>query len=185
MPAKDLKINLIGKDDLSHSPWGRLISWATTYGRYIMITTEIVVLLAFISRFSLDRKLTDITEEISQKQDIIEANVEFEREMRALQGDLTRIQTLHAAQETPLTIIDLIQTYIPADVYLTSYDFSGDKLSVSAVAGTSEGFAQFLARLTTAQVISDISIGDIRRTPTTGIEFQFSAAVPSTKPKKP
>ena len=34
-----------------------------------MIGTEVVVLLAFISRFSLDRKLTDLKEEISQKLD--------------------------------------------------------------------------------------------------------------------
>lgn len=178
MPAKDLKINLLATDDLSHSPWGRLILWATTYGRYIMITTEIVVLLAFISRFSLDRKLTDVTEEISQKQEIIEANVEFEKEIRSLQADIIRIKSLFAAQEMPLTIIDSIQTYVPSDVYLESYEFSGSKLAVSAVAGTSEGFSQFLARLNASRAFTNLSIGDIRRTPSSGIEFQFTATVP-------
>ena len=67
MPAKPIEINLLGQEDLKHTPQGRILNWALTYGRDIMIGTEIVVLLAFISRFSLDRKLTDLKEEISQK----------------------------------------------------------------------------------------------------------------------
>ena len=78
MPADSIRINLLGQQDLEHTPWGRIVSWATTYGRYIMITTEIMVLLAFISRFSLDRKNTDLTEEVTQKQAILEANTSFE-----------------------------------------------------------------------------------------------------------
>ena len=66
MPAKTVDVNLLEKDDFSESPIGRIVTWAITYGRYIMILTEIVVLLAFISRFSLDRKLTDLNEAIGQ-----------------------------------------------------------------------------------------------------------------------
>jgi Tfp pilus assembly protein PilN len=181
MPAKELKINLLGQDALEHTPWGRLITWATTYGRYIMITTEIIVLLAFISRFSLDRKLTDLTEEISQKQAIIEANKPFEDDIRALQGQLTQIKTLLAGQEAPMDVIDLIVRYLPPDVYLESYEFSGNKLTVSATAATNEGFSLFLGRLQTASILSNITIGDIRRKAATGIQFQFSATIPAIK----
>jgi Tfp pilus assembly protein PilN len=184
MPAKELKINLLGGDDLSHTPWGRLIMWATTYGRYIMITTEIVVLLAFISRFSLDRKLTDLTEEISQKQAIIEANALFEQDVRALQAKMTHIKTLMGTQGVPLEVLTLVQQYIPRDVYLASYDFAAGKLTVSAVAATSGGLAQFLGRLQTSSALSDITVGDIRRGATSGIEFQFTAMVPNANPKK-
>ncbi len=183
MPAKDLKINLIGQDDLSHSAWGRLISWATTYGRYIMITTEIIVLLAFISRFSLDRKLTDLTEEISQKQDIIEANKEFEQDIRQLQSQLTRVKTLMAGQEVPLDVLNVVQRFLPPDVYLDAYELSGNKLSVTATAATNEGFSLFLGRLNNAPVLSDVTIGDIRRKATTGIEFQFTASIPALAAK--
>src|SRR3972149_8842018 len=101
MPAKQIRINLLGSSDLEHTPWGRLVSWATTYGRYIMITTEIVVLLAFISRFSLDRKNTDLTEELTQKQAIIQANLEFERDIKSLQINLATAKKLIAEQSKP------------------------------------------------------------------------------------
>lgn len=181
MPAKELKINLLGQDALDHTPWGRLIMWATTYGRYIMITTEIIVLLAFISRFSLDRKLTDATEEITQKQAIIEANKPFEEDIRSLQAQITQIKTLLAGQEMPIDVMTLIIRYLPSDVYLESYELSGNKISVSATAATNEGFSLFLARLNTANILSNVTIGDIRRTAATGIQFQFTATLPTTK----
>ena len=71
-------INLL-KNSSDQSPLDRITDWALTYGRYIMIGTEIVVLLAFISRFSLDRKLTDLKEEIGQKQQILLANTSRKR----------------------------------------------------------------------------------------------------------
>jgi len=94
MPAKQISINLIGEEEMEHTPVGRIVTWAITYGRYIMIGTEIVVLLAFISRFSLDRKLTDLKDEISQKQELIEANTETTVYFEQLQQLFTGIKDL-------------------------------------------------------------------------------------------
>lgn len=183
MPAKSIQINLLGSQDLDHTPWGRLITWATTYGRYIMITTEIIVLLAFISRFSLDRKNTDLTEEISQKQAIIEANVEFEREIKSLQANLTSIKTLIKDQSKPVDIVDMIETLIPIDVYLTSIDITTKNIKIDAVAGTTGGFAQFLSNLQSTKRIQNVMLGDISRSPLTGIEFTLTADIPGAQTK--
>lgn len=176
MPAKEISINLLGEQDLGHSPWGRLITWSITYGRYIMIGTEIVVLLAFISRFSLDRKLTDLKEEIAQKQMIIEANQQFEKEIRSLQDQLAKIKALTKDQDRPLTTIILIQSLLPPDVYLQAFELGKDRLKINAIAGTTAGFSQFLASLTGTREISQVEIGEVRKS-ITGIQFQFTATV--------
>ena len=103
MPANTTTINLLGKEDLGRSPTGRLLAWAVTYGRYIMIGTEIVVLLAFISRFSLDRKLTDLKEEITQKQAILEANSDLETTIRALQNHIDNVTMILKDQTDLIT----------------------------------------------------------------------------------
>ncbi len=77
MPAQPVSVNLLDQPEFTSSSIARLINWTITYGRYIMIGTEVIVLVAFISRFSLDRKLTDLREEIAQKQIILEANADF------------------------------------------------------------------------------------------------------------
>ena len=78
-----------------------------------MITTEIVVLLAFISRFSLDRKNTDLTEELGQKQAIIEANLDFERDIKSLQAHLTTAKILLADQAKPIEVVNILESLIP------------------------------------------------------------------------
>ena len=177
MPAKPITIHRLGSQDLEHTPWGRLITWATTYGRYIMITTEIVVLLAFISRFSLDRKNTDLTEELAQKQAIIQANVEFEKEIKSLQANLATTKKLLTDQAKPVRLINELETYLPPDVYLTSLEVTKNKLTIAATAGTTAGFAQFLSNLQSTKFIKNVVLGDIQRKPGSGIDFLLTADI--------
>jgi hypothetical protein len=180
MPAKNVSINLLGDSELKHTPLGRIVSWAVTYGRYIMIGTEIVVLLAFISRFSLDRKLTDLKEEISQKQDIIQANLQFEREVRSLQDKLAKIKSLTSQPVTPLDVVTFFQGIVPPGVYFQTYNLAGDKLSVEATAGSTDSFSQFIANLQASKIITGLDLGSVKRDPLLGIQFSFNAKVPGT-----
>jgi len=142
-----------------------------------MITTEIVVLLAFISRFSLDRKNTDLTEELRQKQAILQANTAFERDIKSLQANLTTAKNLLADQPKPIELINAIESLIPPDVYLTTLEITRTKLTLSATAGTTQGFAQFLSNLTATKQIQNVLLGDIQREPVSGIAFQLTADV--------
>lgn len=176
MPAaRNIAINLLGQEDLKHTPQGRILNWALTYGRYIMIGTEIVVLLAFISRFSLDRKLTDLKEEISQKQAILEANAPLERDIRLLQDHLAKIKQVTTTQPTPINIVTLLKSLLPPDVYIDTLDLTSDRLVVSATAGETNGFSQFLTNLQATKQFTSVDIGDIKRNPFTGMEFTVSA----------
>jgi hypothetical protein len=183
MPANNITINLLGDSDMEHTPVGRIVNWAVTYGRYIMIGTEIVVLLAFISRFSLDRKLTDLKEEVTQKQDIIEANLPFEKDVRSLQDKLAKIKTLIASPTRPLNALTIFQTLLPQGVYLSSYDLTKDKLMIQATAGSTQAFAQFMTNLQSSKYLTAIDIGDIKRDPLVGIQFAFTAQLVPVKPK--
>jgi Tfp pilus assembly protein PilN len=177
MPANNIVINLLGDSDIEHTPMGRIVTWAVTYGRYIMIGTEIVVLLAFISRFSLDRKLTDLKEEVTQKQNIIEANLPFEKDVRILQNKLSKIKTLFAQPVNPLETLILFQALLPQGVYLHSFDLTDNKLTIQAVATSTSSFAQFMANLQSSNHITNIDIGDIKRDPIIGIQFSFTATI--------
>jgi hypothetical protein len=184
MPANNTNINLLGESDMEHTPVGRIVSWAVTYGRYIMIGTEIVVLLAFISRFSLDRKLTDLKEEVAQKQDIIQANLPFDEDVRALQNQLSKIKALKAQPATALTLLSSFQTILPSGMYLKSLNLEGNVVTVSAVAGSTGAFAQFISNMQNAKALANVDIGDITRDPLLGIQFTFTATVPGgAKPK--
>lgn len=181
MPAKSISINLLGKEDLAKSSTGRLLTWATTYGRYIMVGTEVIVLLAFISRFSLDRKLTDLKEEISQKQAILEANADLETNIRAFQSQLTQIKTILGTQSKPVDLVTFLQSILPPDVYFTSINIQKDKMIITATAGTTESFGAFFARLAGNKQIAKIDVGEVQKHALKGIEFKFTAQLANTK----
>jgi hypothetical protein len=183
MPANNVSINLLGDSDMEHTPLGRIVAWAVTYGRYIMIGTEIVVLLAFISRFSLDRKLTDLKEEVSQKQDIIEANLSFENDVRLLQNKLASIKTLLTVPVNPLDMLTLFQSILPTGVFLESFDLAKDQITVNATAGSTYAFSQFISNLQSTKTLAAIEINDIKRDPILGIQFSFTAHVTGIKTK--
>lgn len=177
MPADPIRINLLGQQDLEHTPWGRIVSWATTYGRYIMITTEIVVLLAFISRFSLDRKNTDLTEEVTQKQAILEANTEFEQSIRSLQENIKTARSLLAHQSKPVSLVKNMEFLLPADVYMNTFTISSNRLTIEAQAGSTNGFAQFLSNIQSVDQLNNIALSGISRTAASGIKFLVTADV--------
>lgn len=177
MPAKQININLLGTADLEHTPWGRIVIWATSYGRYIMITTEIVVLMAFISRFSLDRRLTDLTEEITQKQTIIQANSSFEKEINTLQTNITSVKLLLKDQDKPANIVTLFENVLPADVYINHVEISANTVSADVIAGSTEGFSQFLVNMQSSKIIKNVTLGDVSKNAQSGIVFHFTADV--------
>lgn len=182
MPATtNANINLL-KNSNEESPLDRITNWALTYGRYIMIGTEIVVLLAFISRFSLDRKLTDLKEEIGQKQQILLANTSLEQEIKNTQSQLSKAKTILEEQEKPIGILTNLYSLLPPDVFLLSVELNNERLIIRANAGTTLGFAQFLTNIKSAKNLSQVEIGDIKKKPPFGIDFIVSAQI--LKPKK-
>lgn len=184
MTAREPAINLIGEEEMEHTPVGRIVTWAVTYGRYIMIGTEIIVLMAFISRFSLDRKLTDLNDEVSQKQAIIDANRDFETEFRTLQDALTTLQTILTVPPTTTSALNTIQELLPIDVYLETLDITNQRVVGDVVANTTAGFSQMVANLQAASLFSQVEIGDVKRSPTTGIQFTFTGTVAGSKKGK-
>lgn len=182
MPA-NTTLNLLNDSKGGSSAVSRIVNWAVSYGRYIMIGTEILVLLAFISRFSLDRQLTDLKEEVSQKQDIIQANASFERDVRNLQDKLAKIKVLTNQSNSLFEIFPVFQTLIPQGTYLTSFTVIKNKLAAQAVSGSTGSFAQFITNLQHAPTLTSIEINDISRDPLLGIRYSFTTMVAPVKTK--
>lgn len=175
MPANQININLLPRNNFGNNPFGRLLTWSMTYGRYLMVLTELVVLVAFVSRFSLDRKLTDLKEEIAQKQEILEVNRDLEAEIRRLQNQLAQVRNLLKNQNVPLESFLFLQTILPNDVVLRSVNSNQEKIFVTAVAGTTESFAKFLNNLTNNKRVARVEVTKVEKQPLKNIEFQFNA----------
>ncbi len=177
MPAKT--INLLPRKDFDKTTLGKFLRWSLTYGRYIIICTEIIVLLAFIYRFSLDRQITDLGDEIDQKSAIISANQVFELQFRNLQSRTNHIGELFTNQDLVLKIIHKLETITPAGIKYTNFSYSGRVVNIVASTQTNIQLAQFLNNLNATPQFTKINIESISKTKGANgtITFQFSTTV--------
>lgn len=145
MPKKS-QINLLPQEEFEASVLGRALKWAMSTFRIIVIVTEMIVMGAFLSRFWLDAKNSDLAELITLESSFITAQIDTETQFRDLQKKLSIFKIINSAKK-PSEKIDSITSKLPQDVYLTSISVQDESAQVRGVAGSDIGIAQFIANL--------------------------------------
>jgi Tfp pilus assembly protein PilN len=131
--AKQLprSINLLEPTGEPLSTWDKIYDWVFRVGRYVIIAVEAVVVLAFISRFILDRKNNDLKESIEGKINLLDQQESFEEKAETLQVLLDNIQFISENQFEASDKLTKILKNIPSKVTLAS--FSMDQSTVKLV----------------------------------------------------
>jgi len=165
------------RQGLEGTPVGRLIDWLLSSGRYIIIFTELIVIGAFLSRFWLDRKNSDLSEEIRQQKAILEATQAFEQEFRLFQTRLKVIAQYLEEDRNPLRPLDIISQSLPKGVVILKYGFVAEgrnEASVLALVLSEADLAQFVDNLLAREEIARVRIGTIEKEANTqGMKIQF------------
>lgn len=180
-----LKINLLPKDDLEKKPLGKFFKWMLSYGRYIIISVELVVLTVFFSRFIYDRQLTDLSEAIEQKQAIVASAVSLEQQVRETQSRLQKIQRLESGRLDSVNSLTYLEQLLPADVFLSKIAVNGKELTFSGKAASNSGFAQLLASLKTSKIFTQIELTEVQKDEVDGsIDFKIKTTISFAEKKK-
>lgn len=161
MAAPKKSIEFLPHEDWERGTFGKLLKWALTVGRHIVIITELVVILAFLSRFKLDRDLTDLGEKVHQKQAIVVSSAPFEKEFRFLQKRLEKIEDLKKNQLEADIILAELTALTPVDVYLSDFDVNQKKVTLSATALSEAGLATFLKNLKNSSRFEKLSLSQV------------------------
>jgi Tfp pilus assembly protein PilN len=155
---KGKNINLLPQEEFASSAMGRALAWALSTFRIIVIITEVVVMGAFLSRFWLDARVSDLNDEIAQNRAVIEASAEFEEDFKSAQQRLGIFSALASDEDTASSTLDAIISYIPDNIILTSYGFLQDRATVKGVTSSERAIAQFIANLDSDERFGEITI---------------------------
>lgn len=173
--AAQSKINLLPTDEFERTPLGQFLKWALTIGRYIVIGTELVVILAFLSRFKLDRDLTNLNEKIKGKVAIIQSFEDLEKKTRLLQAQLQNIEKLSGESLAVGEILGFIDQNTPLDLFFADLELDKESgLKVEAIVLSEVDLATFLKKLAEGQFFDDIRIRSITHEGEEGAEIDFS-----------
>lgn len=168
------EVNLLPTEEIEKAPLGKFLKWALTYGRYIVVVTELIVLLAFLSRFKLDRDITDLSEEIGRKKNIITAAESFENKVRHLQNRLEKIALIEKATVHPDKTLTYLTTVLPQETTLDSVSVSGSKIILSGKTPSEMGLSTLVAGIRQNKNVAGISVDKITRNEGGVISFSLS-----------
>lgn len=167
MPARRKKsgnINLLPKEDFDKTTLGRILSWALTTFRIIVIAVEFVVISGFLSRFYLDVRIGDLEEEIKQQSALIDSQHDFEKEFRTVQSRLTTISSINSDPGNKLVpVVDIISKEIPQDARLISINKTGNLVTIRGAAFSESSINLFLGTLKKQGSFSQVSVVRLER----------------------
>lgn len=185
---KEPNLNLLPHDSFSVSTIGRVLTWSLSTGRYIVVFTEMIVILTFLSRFTLDRQLTDLNEAILRKQALIESYDDLEPKVRQIQKKTEFIRQLKSRIQV-LELFDFLDQNAPESITFDNLSIRPEGFSLEAVALSATDMSSFITALKTdprflGVSLDKVSVGENDTGIGFGIRAGFKTATPSPAPVK-
>lgn len=169
-----LNINLLPTEDLSKTAAGRFLQWALTVGRYIVVFTELIVLMAFASRFWFDRTLSDLKESIKQKQALVQANSDLENQARSIQKRLQKIDEITKTSLKADQILLTLGRITPTDIIYDNLIITTVQTNISAATFSEASLALFITNLRNSNLFTDINLNSVEKNKRTIGEIVFT-----------
>lgn len=181
-----VNINLVPKDPFFDTLIGKTLRWSLFVGRYIVIFVELFVILSFAARFSLDRQVTDLNDQLFQKQQVINSYGDLESTIRLAQYKIDQYQQID--QQANLSeVFPTLSRITPSGVTMeelvikpTSINMAGRAVSQSALNILISNL-QLSSQFHTVSV-ERIEVGDSQEA---GFDFKISAGMGAIAPVNP
>lgn len=159
MENNQLSINLLktGRVNL----FDKFIDWALTFGRVVVIGTEVIALCAFLYRFSLDRQLVDLHDQIELKDTYVRALKTNEEKYRNLQERLTLSSTIGKSTTETVTLFKDIIGLAPTDFFVNNLRISQENIRIEASAGSVSSLTYFIDKLKKYPQVETVSLDTI------------------------
>ncbi|MBU1104884.1 hypothetical protein L6255_02300 [Candidatus Parcubacteria bacterium] len=156
----DLGINLVPKKSFEDESFRNKASiWITSFGRIVVILTELTVVLVFATRFVLDSRLKDLKETAEINRAIVQQEEKFITDFSSTQKRLLYIQQAKAQTIKPWEFIAEITKNTPAGVSLEKIEYFVTKpITIRASATNIADFSKFIENLVADKSILEISL---------------------------
>ena len=158
--VKQKNINLIPLDEFESSTAGRILKWALSSFRVMVIATELVVMSAFLSRFWLDARNSDLNEELEISKAQVGAYIDIETNFRSIQRKLKIVKTMYSEPKMS-EYMNTFLKLIPQDISLNSVSIADNQLQLRAGAFSENSIAQFLINLEKSGSFKDLNLTQI------------------------
>jgi len=162
---KEEQINLLPRKGFESSTSGRILAWILSTFRIIVIVTEIIVMVAFLSRFWFDAQNSDLNEKIQQKQAILSASQEFEIRFKDVQKRLEVYKNLTQNKSLNSEIIGIISISTPPDIILDKLSVNSKVLEITGTTPNEASIQQLIVNLADKQKFKEVGLAKTSTSP--------------------
>lgn len=175
---KTRQVNLIPQEGLSSTTSGKILLWVLSTFRIILIITEIFVIGAFISRFWLDAKNTDLSEQMKEAKSVISSLSSFEEDFKDVQNRLTIFNSYKEDNGKINSVVKTMVSYKPDGVFFESINADAGKIAVSAIAKSEIEIQQYMVNLKSSSAFENVTLSNVAlEKGSSSIKFSISVDV--------
>jgi Tfp pilus assembly protein PilN len=164
----------------------QFLDWALGIGRTLVILTEIVALGTFLYRFSLDRQIIDLHDQIKSESLIITSFKNFEDTARNLQARLTLIKQYDSLSTVTPTIFSDIIAMGKDQITFHSILVATDSIKIEAQASSADILNGFVTKVRSYPAVASVTIDKVQnKTSDATITVVIIATLKTAKPSLP
>src|SRR3989344_4603687 len=167
-----VKINLIGKARVSVAD--NFLKWAVTVGRIVIVVTELVALGALLYRFSIDRKIIDLHDQIRKASLFVKAQSAKEKDYRSIQERLSNIKDTEADTAIKIAIMnEILDSIASGNFSSTNLTVAQHTISVNGIAFSIFPINNFLEKLKGNPNVVSITLDEVSGS-AQGVQFKLT-----------
>lgn len=183
------RVNLLPTDRFEYSNFGRFLRWTLTIGRYLVVVTELVVIIAFLSRFYFDRILTDLRESRIKKEGIVDSFQQVLTDFLETQSRLSAIRNVLSEQYGVNDRLIQIQSLTPSGIEYKAMLVSSRSADLKGFVPNSNTFSAFLGTIQGSPLFDQVSLKSLQlsadRAPGLDFEIDLHQTIKSKEGKTP
>lgn len=156
-------INLVPQKKFEEQPTTKkFYLWMVGIGRLIVISTELIAVLVWLSRFRLDYEITTLQENIEEKSATVARSDRFESNLVKYQKKTEEINNILADKINLSAGINKIRELTPTGIRLLKVSMEKQQVELQAICSSGITFAQFIAGLSLDNNIQEIVLNNSR-----------------------
>lgn len=171
MPAPKAKpvinINILFPQGIPQKLPIKFLKWLLSYGRFMAIAVEIIVVATFVIRFKLDADLNNINDQINHQVPYIQSLSEDEAKVRQLQFKISTVKRLYDSNPDINSILSAIASQMTSGTKLSTINIdatdkqAGLQFRVNGVSSSPNDLSILLAGLKQVKLFKDIALANI------------------------
>jgi len=164
------KINLLSRK--KESLTDKLIYFALSYLRYILIITQIIVIGVFFYKFKVDQEIVDYQDSVGQKKEIINVTQPLFVEAKTTDFQIKEVKLIIKRQNKFLDILNYLPTIFPDKLYLLKLTITDNSMKLEGFGDNGLLVQSLYQKLKTDKKFSTVNLKSLKKIDT-GLSFEI------------